>query len=70
SFNIEKAKIMASKAAYLVFCIKNGSKNLEKYSSPDELKDWSIDDPAFGKIQRLKRTNPEAYYYWYKILNR
>ncbi|MCK5816538.1 MAG: nucleotidyl transferase AbiEii/AbiGii toxin family protein [Candidatus Marinimicrobia bacterium] len=70
SFNIEKAKIMASKAAYLVFCIKNGSKNLEKYSSPDELKDWSIDDPTFGKIQRLKRTNPEAYYYWYKILNR
>ncbi|MEA3391454.1 MAG: nucleotidyl transferase AbiEii/AbiGii toxin family protein [Candidatus Marinimicrobia bacterium] len=70
SFNIEKAKAIASKTAYLVFCIKNGSKNLERYSSPDELKDWSIGNPAFGKIQRLKRTNPEAYYYWYKILNR
>jgi predicted nucleotidyltransferase component of viral defense system len=70
SFNIEKAKTMASKVAYLVFLIKNGSTTIEKYLSPDEMKGWFIENATFSKIQRLKKINPEAFYYWYKILNK
>jgi len=36
------------------------------------MKDWVIDKPFWPRINRLKKSNPEAFFYWYKIfeLNR
>lgn len=68
-FNIETAKIMASKVAYLVTLIKSGLKNIGHYSTPQEVIDWKIENTNYGILQRLKRTNPEAFFYWYKALN-
>ena len=67
NFNIDKAIIAASKAAYLATLIKYDSDNIEKYSNPLQMKDWLLDKPINNKLNKLKKSNPEAFFYWYKI---
>mgnify|MGYP000161707980 CR=1 FL=1 len=67
SYHIEKAIIHASKAAYLATLIKYNADLVEKYNNPFELKDWSISEPLNNKLNKLKKSNPEAFFYWYKI---
>ena len=67
SYHIEKAIIHASKAAYLATLIKYDADQVEKYNDPFELKDWSISEPLNNKLNKLKKSNPEAFFYWYKI---
>jgi predicted nucleotidyltransferase component of viral defense system len=66
SYQIDKAITHASKAAYLAMVIRHDSGVIEKFSDPAEIKDWNIDYPM-SKLNRLKRSNPEAFFYWYKI---
>ena len=67
SYHIEKAITHASKAAYIATLIKYYAKTIEKYSDPLQMKDWIIAEPMNTKLNRLKKSNPEAFYYWYKI---
>lgn len=67
SYHLDKAIVHASKAAYLATLIKNDSVSIEKYSNPLQMKDWVIEEPMNMKLNRLKRTNPEAFFYWYRI---
>jgi len=67
SYHLEKTITHASKAAYLAISIKKDSKKIEKYTNPLELKDWIIKEPMNKKLNRLKKSNPEAFFYWFKI---
>lgn len=68
-FNIEEAIIAASKAAYLAEVLKIETvQKLEKFISPQQIKDWSIENQQFNKLNKLKKSNPEAFFYWYKTL--
>ncbi len=67
SYHIEKAITHASKAAYVATLIKHDYKTIEKYSNPLQMKDWLIAEPMNTKLNRLKKSNPEAFFYWYKI---
>ncbi|MFA5329664.1 MAG: nucleotidyl transferase AbiEii/AbiGii toxin family protein [Prolixibacteraceae bacterium] len=67
SYHLDKAIIHASKAAYLATLIKNDSVSIEKYSNPLLMKDWVIEELMNTKLNRLKKSNPEAFFYWYKI---
>ncbi len=67
SFNIDKAIIAASKAAYLATLIKHDAGKIEKYSKPLQMKNWLLDKPINNKLNKLKKSNPEAFFYWYKI---
>lgn len=67
SYHIEKAITHASKAAYFAKLIKHDSKAIEKYSNPLHIGDWLIAAPMNTKLNRLKKSNPEAFFYWYKI---
>jgi len=66
-FNIEKAIVSASKAAYLSTLIKYDKNKIEKYSKPLQMKNWLIEKPINTKLNKLKKSNPEAFFYWYKI---
>lgn len=70
-FAIEEAITAASKVAYLTTLINNG-KNLkiERFKNPLEIKEWLIEDPIFNKINKLKKTNAEAFFYWYISLKK
>lgn len=67
SYHIEKAIIHASKAAYLATLIKYDADKVEKFNNPLEMKDWGIGEPLNSKLNKLKKSNPEAFFYWYKI---
>lgn len=67
SYHLEKAITHASKAAYLATLIKHDAKTIEKYANPDQMQDWEIKEPMNPKLHRLKKSNPEAFFYWYKI---
>ena len=67
SYHIEKAIVHASKAAYLATLIKVDGTKIEKYNNPLLMKDWVIGEQMNTKLNRLKKSNPEAFFYWYKI---
>jgi len=67
SFHIDRAITFASKAAYLSALIKSDSGVIEKYKNPAVMKDWTIGEPFWPKLNRLKKSNPEAFFYWFKI---
>jgi len=67
SYHIEKAIIQASKVAYLITGIENNVTVIEKYSNPLQMKNWQIIEPINNKLNKLKKSNPEAFFYWFKI---
>ena len=66
SYFIQKAIIHASKAAYLSSLIKSDSKQIIRFNNPDESTNLIIEQPFNTKLNKLKRTNPEAFFYWYQ----
>ncbi|MEA4903993.1 MAG: nucleotidyl transferase AbiEii/AbiGii toxin family protein [Petrimonas sp.] len=68
NFHIGKAIVAASKASYLSTLIAMDKKDFGKFENPMQLKDWIILDPAYNKLNKLKKFNPEAFFYWYKII--
>lgn len=67
NYHIEKVIVHASKAAYLSTLIKYDASKLEKFGNPLEMKEWIIDEPLNNKLNKLKKSNPEAFFYWHKI---
>jgi len=67
NYHIEKAIAHASKAAYLSTLIHLNAKKIVKFENPLQLKDWQIDEPLNNKLNKLKKSNPEAFFYFYKI---
>lgn len=69
-FNIDEAITAAAKVAYLTKLIQSDEPlKTERFAKPLEIKDWLIEDPQYNKLNKLKKNNPEAFYYWYKALN-
>ena len=66
SYHIDKAIVCASKAAYLSALIKNGASHFERYTDPSQIKNWQIEQTSYNKLNKLKSSNPEAFFYWYK----
>jgi hypothetical protein len=69
SFHIERAITYAAKAAYLAAMIKYGQKEVINFDPAKilEMKDWLIQDPALNKLNKLKKSNPEAFFYLYQL---
>lgn len=67
NYHIEKAIVSASKTAYLATIIKHNVETIEKFENPLQMKDWTISEPLSNKLNKLKKSNPEAFFYWYKI---
>lgn len=67
SYHIEKAIIHSAKASYLAIAIDKKIKALEKYKEPVQIKDWNIEQPFYTRLNKLKKSNPEAFFYWYKV---
>lgn len=66
TYQIEKAIVHASKAAYLAKLIELNINKLERFENALQVKDWTIEQPFFTRLNRLKKSNPQAFFYWYK----
>lgn len=64
---IEDAITDASKAAFLATCLQFGEMNIPRYSGDSaDLANLTVVDPLHTRLNRLKTTNPEAFFYWAK----
>lgn len=70
-FSIEEAITAAAKVAYLIKLILSEEIiKIEKFKNPLDIKDWLIIDPQYNKLNKLKKNNPEAFYYWFKSMTK
>lgn len=68
TFHIDRAIILAARTAYLAHKMLLNESYLEKYDNTVDMTDWTIiGRPEVSGLNRLKRGNPEAFYYWYRI---
>lgn len=75
SYGLEKAIADSAKIAHLCSCFLQGHSNFERYdqSKVDLLRDLSFDSSVdteiikWGKLNKLKISNTEAFYYWHKV---
>ena len=68
-YNLDSAIVNASKAAYLSRLLDRGINEVRHYS-PDglmDLADQIIRQPLPTKLNKLKKTHPEAFFYWNEI---
>lgn len=68
-YNIDSAITNASKAAYLSVLITNGITTTVHFDTQniELLRDAVITEPLNTKLNKLKKSNIEAFFYWYEI---
>ena len=68
-YNLESAIVNAAKAAYLSKMIEMGVTDVQHYSPDDdaELISSMVEYPLPTKLNKLKKTNTEAFFYWNEI---
>lgn len=69
SFKIEDAIVASAKAAYFtqVF-LYDSSNSFELFYEGINMTDWNIINQEYNFLNRFKRTNRIAFYYWFKCL--
>jgi len=72
TFHIEEAILSAAKAYYLVSLIETDGITIEKYSGRqlERMRDWLLTDYEYTKLNKIKKSNPEAFFYLYLTLHR
>ncbi|MBN2424003.1 MAG: nucleotidyl transferase AbiEii/AbiGii toxin family protein [Calditrichaceae bacterium] len=66
SYQIEKAIIHAAKAAYLSKLVETKNNKIERFENAMQIADWDIQQPFYTRLNKLKKSNPQAFFYWYK----
>jgi len=67
SYHIDKAIVHAARAAYLSSLIRYEKEEILFFDGPEQILEWDIEQPEINRLNRLKKTNPEAFYYWYQV---
>lgn len=65
-YHLDKAIVHAAKAAYLSKLIATNQKAIERFEDPKQVADAVIEQPHNTKLNKLKKSSPEAFFYWWK----
>lgn len=66
---IEDAIVDSAKAAYVATCLENGRHKIEKYEATVLTPEMKIGLCLSIRLNKLKKSLPEAFYYWWLIDN-
>jgi len=66
-FHIERAIVCTAKAAYLAMLLKNQANKFQRYSPEIDMREWIIQTPFVTKLNKLKKSSPESFFYWYQV---
>ncbi len=69
SYHLDKAIVHAAKAAYLSRLIATGQQTFEKFTDPKQVAEAIIEQPHNTKLNKLKKSSPEAFFYWWKAIS-
>lgn len=67
NYHLEKAITHATKAAYLATILKYDTASIERFTPSINMQEWIIEQPFNTSVNKLKKSNPEAFFYWYKM---
>jgi hypothetical protein len=67
SYHREKASVHAARAADLAQLIETGKNDVVHFENPLQIVDWQIENPMDTRLNKLKKTNAEAFFYWYQV---
>lgn len=70
NFTIDKAILCASKATLLAAYLLMKENTLTRFDTSMDISKWAIQNPEYTKINKLKKTSPEAFYYFYCALDK
>jgi hypothetical protein len=70
SFHLEKAITYAAKTVYIASLIKYGQTEIKRFDAGrlSEIQTWQITAPLNTKLNKIKRTDVEAFFYLYQTL--
>jgi hypothetical protein len=70
SFHLEKAITYAAKTVYIASLIKYGQTEIKRFEASrlPEIKTWQITKPLNTKLNKIKKTDAEAFFYLYQTL--
>ncbi len=67
NYHLDHAIIDSSRATYLAACLKTGTTILEKYNGNlNAILAMEVKSPLPSKLSKLRKTYPEAFFYWVK----
>ncbi len=66
-FSNEKAIPHAAKVAYLIELVKHGCTDKQTYNPQVIMRDWQVSQPFDPRINRIKKSSPEAFFYLYQM---
>jgi len=69
-FSIDTAILCAAKTAYLTALLLKREDSIMRFGPGQELASWMISNPDYNKLNKVKKTSPEAFYYYYRALER
>lgn len=64
-FHIDSAITHSAKAAYLSALMRKDVNEIKRYTSPADVAELMIESPFNTKLNKLKKSNTEAFFYWY-----
>ncbi|RZK39223.1 MAG: hypothetical protein EOO90_19565 [Pedobacter sp.] len=67
SYQIIRATADAAKAAYIATVLKHGLQKFERYTGKEQVRDLVMDQKFSLPLSKLKKGNPEAFFYWYQV---
>jgi len=67
SYHLDRAITDAAKAAYIATVLKYNITEFERYKGHEHVKELVIDQKFSKILGKLKKGNPEAFFYWYQI---
>lgn len=70
NFTIDKAVLCASKATHLSAHLMKNEPSFRRYNPITDISKWQIQKPEYQKINRLIKTDPEAFFYFYNALEK
>ena len=67
-FTLDSAILCAAKIAYISSLIGKGSQRISRFSPSIDLSALEIRDTGYNRLNKIKKTGPEAFYYFYRAI--
>lgn len=68
TFTVDSAILCASKTALLTALLMKKKRLIPRFENAATIAAWNITNPAYNKVNKLKKTDPEAFYYYFRAL--
>ncbi len=65
-FSLDSAILCAAKAAYLSALILQEVDHPGRFNKDHDMSSWTIINPDYNKLNKLKKTSPESFFYFYQ----